>query len=259
MPPSKRRVATRSVAWRGGEVGTVADAVIVCGEVPSADGAWTRYVALLTSFGTPTVLREISNQRVVHIAASAASRHALFVTDVGEVYAYGDNAHGQTGAPAAHAVLAEPLRLELQRDFLPPLAEGERIVGGAAGTTHSMLVTSQGTVYAAGSNRHGQVRKRADAVWSRLRTRVHVVPARRPSVARGRCSGPRRVWTSRKFHPYAAWQRYARRLTSVRHGLLPVRSAGHRRARSTPCIRVRGNLPLPDHPTPACSREDHAD
>lgn len=93
--------------------------------------------------------------RVHKIGSSVSSRHVLFVSTDGEVYAYGDNSQGQCGVEAMRKVLAEPVRLA-SRDFSPPLGQDERVVDAAAGAAHSLLVTSAGNVYAAGSNAQGQ-------------------------------------------------------------------------------------------------------
>lgn len=89
------------------------------------------------------------------IGASASSQHALFLTLDGDVYVYGANGAGQCGLDA-RTVVSEPHKLDRQSDFRPPLAEGETVVHVAAGAEHSLLATSYGHVYAAGSNSHGQ-------------------------------------------------------------------------------------------------------
>lgn len=122
--------------------------MLLCGSVPAPDNTWE-------SVTTPTILRGISNVRVRKIGASVSSRHVLFVSTDGEVYAYGDNGHGQCGVDTAGKVLAEPVRLA-PRDFSPPLGQDERVVDAATGAAHSLLVTSAGNVYAAGSNAQGQ-------------------------------------------------------------------------------------------------------
>lgn len=122
--------------------------MLLCGSVPAPDNTWE-------SVTTPTILRGISNVRVQKIGASVSSRHVLFVSTNGEVYAYGDNSKGQCGVDATRKVLAEPLKL-VPRDFSPPLGQDERVVDAAAGAAHSLLVTSAGNVYAAGSNAQGQ-------------------------------------------------------------------------------------------------------
>jgi len=90
---------------------------------------------------------------------SCAAEHAFFLSVGGDVYAWGRHREGQCGvAPAAGTGtwLMDAVKLDGARDFVPPLAEGVSVYTGATGAMHSLLVTTSGALYAAGSNAQGQ-------------------------------------------------------------------------------------------------------
>lgn len=75
---------------------------------------------------------------------------------------YGSNQYGQCGvSPAAVSEhggpwLSDAVKLDRHRDFVPPLPEDVVIEAAATGAAHTLLRTSKGVVYAAGTNTHGQ-------------------------------------------------------------------------------------------------------
>jgi alpha-tubulin suppressor-like RCC1 family protein len=85
------------------------------------------------------------------IAMAAGDDHSLALTNDGRVYATGENAHGQLGLDDntyCRYIFTEVASLR---------ARGKRIIAIAAGANHSLVLDSDGRVYAAGSNEHGQL------------------------------------------------------------------------------------------------------
>ncbi|WFD34875.1 hypothetical protein MCUN1_001719 [Malassezia cuniculi] len=99
-------------------------------------------------------MRHISNVQIERVVASCSAQHALFVSTAGDIYAYGENTHGQCGV-MTNSAITEAVRLEKDA-FSPHLGSNERVVSGAVGASHTLLVTSRGSVYAAGDNSLGQ-------------------------------------------------------------------------------------------------------
>jgi hypothetical protein len=97
------------------------------------------------------------NGPVVQVAAGA--NHSLAVTSTGQLYAFGDNAYGELGnatnngnnnANPTPALVALP-------------GENGPVVQVAAGTNHSLAVTSTGQLYAFGENSFGQLGNAANS------------------------------------------------------------------------------------------------
>ena len=88
-----------------------------------------------------------SGTRVVAVAAGAS--HSLALTDEGVVYAWGNNDYGQLGDGTTTG-WSTP---EQVRGF----AEGTRFAAIAAGSYHSLALTTRGDVYAWGHNDYGQL------------------------------------------------------------------------------------------------------
>jgi hypothetical protein len=76
------------------------------------------------------------------------SCHALFLTSSGEVYAWGDNKHGQIGN-GCNDNQDTPIKVN---GF-----SGERVVMISCGGWHSMALTESGRVFSWGSNKYGQL------------------------------------------------------------------------------------------------------
>ncbi|KAE8227251.1 hypothetical protein CF319_g267 [Tilletia indica] len=107
----------------------------------------------------PHILRPLANVRMQRVITSSVSSHAVFISTTGNAYVYGRNENGQCGFPIAkHRDLFEPLPLDRQTNFSPPLPSSNLgdIVYAATGRTHTLLVTRYGAVYAAGKNDMGQ-------------------------------------------------------------------------------------------------------
>lgn len=81
-----------------------------------------------------------------HAEVSAGMAHSVFLDYDGLVYAWGDNAYGQTGATGEDHVSA-PVQVELP----------EPAKAIAAGAYHTLVLGQSGTVYALGRNAYGQV------------------------------------------------------------------------------------------------------
>ena len=79
----------------------------------------------------PTLVEGLSNKKIVHVAVGAL--HCLCVTDQGQVYAWGDNDHGQQGNGTT-AVNRKP--------SLVHNLEGMRINRVACGSSHSVAWTT---------------------------------------------------------------------------------------------------------------------
>jgi len=98
------------------------------------------------------------------IALAAGHRHTLCLSDSGNIWAWGSNAHGQLGIGGDLERCAEPR--------LVAALKGSQIVGIAAGADHSLAVTSSGEVYSWGcgdSGRLGHGTPPALKLWGKSR------------------------------------------------------------------------------------------
>lgn len=104
----------------------------------------------------PCLLEKLpSNERVWTI--SAGSRHTMFTTGSGKVYATGSNRHGQLGINATVKNVLEPHEVS-QASSTCLRCDGRcKAVQVAAGGSHSIVLRSCGSVYTAGSNAYGQL------------------------------------------------------------------------------------------------------
>jgi len=82
---------------------------------------------------------------------SSGSRHSLALDSEGRVWASGDNDHGQLGLGNDHD------QTSFQRVTIARLASGAKITSISAGEFHSLLLDSEGKVWAAGWNSEGQL------------------------------------------------------------------------------------------------------
>lgn len=83
---------------------------------------------------------------------AAGYKHALALKD-GKVYAWGDNAKGQTNVPSD---LAPPSPVTSEGVRTVPTPSANQAVAVAAGNAHSVALKSDGTVVAWGDNTYGQ-------------------------------------------------------------------------------------------------------
>jgi alpha-tubulin suppressor-like RCC1 family protein len=95
-------------------------------------------------FYTPTKISALSNRRIIDI--SCGHSHSGVVTDMGDLFCFGDNTYGQCGGEN------ESVQTPTEVDA------GENIVTGIAlGKFHSLVVTRSGKVLSFGLNKSGQL------------------------------------------------------------------------------------------------------
>ncbi|XP_039221241.1 E3 ISG15--protein ligase HERC5-like [Crotalus tigris] len=93
------------------------------------------------------LLKELTNKYIVQIACG--DHHSMALSKGGELFAWGENEHGQLGVEKKMGHVKEPQ---------PVLAlEGIPLIMIAAGSAHSMVVSIFGTVYSWGKNTFGQL------------------------------------------------------------------------------------------------------
>ena len=87
-------------------------------------------------------------------AVSAGLKHSLALSEVGEVYSFGDGHYGQLGH--AHQVM---------RHTPQPIAalQGVRVGAVSAGGQHSLVLSTAGILYSFGCGEHGQLGHGDDA------------------------------------------------------------------------------------------------
>ncbi|PXF44862.1 Protein RCC2 [Gracilariopsis chorda] len=84
------------------------------------------------------------------VFSGPTAAHAIVLDTEGIAYGLGRNEHAQLGF--------EDLRAKTTLQQLePPLKNAERIVHACCGRSHTLLVSSEGRVFAAGCNSHGQL------------------------------------------------------------------------------------------------------
>ena len=91
----------------------------------------------------------LAGKMVVGIAAGDS--HSMAVTSDGQVFTWGSNQSGQLGNNSLINA-SVPVSVDKQG-----ILEGKKVVGIAAGYSHSMVVTSDGQVFAWGSNDKGEL------------------------------------------------------------------------------------------------------
>lgn len=100
----------------------------------------------------------LQSVRMAGVAGSAFSDHAIVWTDTGVVYGYGDNRAGQCGRTGSNSARCAELQ------SVSGACIGYSITGAATGKTHTLLLTSVGTVLGCGSNAHHELGGCAAAV-----------------------------------------------------------------------------------------------
>ncbi|CAK4071729.1 unnamed protein product [Aphanomyces euteiches] len=114
-----------------------------------------------TQLALPTMLDAFRGKHVVEVAAGAM--HSLALTVDGNVYAWGNNAHGQCGMLAGLPTIQTPQ--------LVPKLMGRQIAAIACGAGHSLAVSCRGDVFSWGIGKQGQL-GHGDACESELEPRL---------------------------------------------------------------------------------------
>ncbi|XP_062430207.1 E3 ISG15--protein ligase HERC5-like [Rhea pennata] len=114
----------------------------------SSDGKLSehRATASATRFET-RLLKELGNRYIVQIACG--DHHSMALSRGGELFTWGQNAHGQLGVGGQVTCAAEPQLVE----GLKGIALAQIAAGGA----HSLVVSLSGAVYSWGKNDSGQL------------------------------------------------------------------------------------------------------
>ncbi|KIY70128.1 RCC1/BLIP-II protein [Cylindrobasidium torrendii FP15055 ss-10] len=102
----------------------------------------------------PHILRSLSNVKVVSIHTSCCSCHFVAIDIEGAAWAFGRNGSSCLGVSGVDAVNENaPLRLTAAGLGAEP---GSKIVHAACGRNHTLIVTSDGQVFSAGTNKLGE-------------------------------------------------------------------------------------------------------
>src|SRR5262249_33832092 len=88
------------------------------------------------------------------VAIAGGGSHALALRNDGTVWSWGHDGSGQLGRPATDSCSGAPCAPAAGQVQLP---SGVRAVAIAAGSSHGVVLTSSGAVFAFGSNSHGQL------------------------------------------------------------------------------------------------------
>ena len=125
----------------------------------------------------PHILRSLANIKITSIHASCSGCHCIAIDIDGAAWLFGRNSPtalgrappgAQTAPNTLPGTVSEqaPWRLTPQMLGAP---KGVTFVHAATGRAHSLIVGSNGDVWSAGSNQHGQVRwLKCYACWTRF-------------------------------------------------------------------------------------------
>ncbi|KAG9017998.1 hypothetical protein FRB90_012666 [Tulasnella sp. 427] len=103
------------------------------------------------------VLRSLSNIKITSIHASHSGCHAIALSLEGNAFLFGRNEKGALGVPASSTpAVSETEPIKVTINSLPGATHGSKIVQAACGRSHSLLVASDGQVWASGANNFGQ-------------------------------------------------------------------------------------------------------
>jgi alpha-tubulin suppressor-like RCC1 family protein len=87
-----------------------------------------------------------------HISAAKATRRVLVVTNIGQVFGAGANAHGALGlGPDAPLLVSQPVAVPLF------VSRRHTVIKVACGTQHSMFLTGEGRLFASGRATYGRL------------------------------------------------------------------------------------------------------
>ena len=93
----------------------------------------------------------LSGKTITALVSSASAAHTLALTSDGSVYAWGENAEGQLGNNST-TFASTPVAVDMTG-----VLSGKTVVAVAAGYQHSLALTSDGGLYAWGSNSVGEL------------------------------------------------------------------------------------------------------
>lgn len=96
----------------------------------------------------PALLPSLEDKSVTKLAPGPVACHVLAITSAGTCYAWGRNELGQLGLG------------DERRRNCPTLVEsmsGDKVVDAALGRNHTLVLTEDGSVFACGSNKSGQL------------------------------------------------------------------------------------------------------
>jgi len=108
----------------------------------------------LKTFEKPTPVKELDGYNI--ISAACGRNHTLFLTDLGTVYACGDNKSGQCGVGNACATILKPTRINYG---------GPSIVKIACGAEFSVILDIKGNLYTFGLPEYGQLGHNTDGKY----------------------------------------------------------------------------------------------
>lgn len=100
-------------------------------------------------FDTPKLIKGLRHVNVVQ--AAAGTKHSLFLTDGGVVYACGENKYGKLGIGPRHAkreIIAQPMQIDYN---------GAPIVQVGCGGDFSAILDIEGNLYTFGFPEYGQL------------------------------------------------------------------------------------------------------
>eukprot|EP01134_Creolimax_fragrantissima_P000182 CFRG0182T1 len=125
--------------------------VCVCNKtVYAVDQQGSSWICIPNEANSPTRL-----DTAAHVSSIACGLgHVLLLTDAGEVLALGSNRYGQVGLGYVSSEVSLPTTI--------PALEGMKMIAIAAGSWHSMALSTEGDVYTWGNASDGQLGRGAD-------------------------------------------------------------------------------------------------
>jgi len=104
----------------------------------------------------PHLLRALLNVKTVSVHASCSGCHFVALDIEGNAWLFGRNGFSALGVPSTVEYISENAPRLIKPSDLGALS-GTRFVHAACGRNHTLLVGSDGMVWAAGQNNFGQV------------------------------------------------------------------------------------------------------
>jgi len=111
------------------------------------DDLWARKMFIIKIIGGFDLIKK----GVFYTKIFSGVYHSLALNDQGQLLAWGDNTHGQTGFEKGYARQA-PYLIDI-----PGLNSEEFVTEGSCGLNHSIVLTNQGRVFVTGSNEKHQL------------------------------------------------------------------------------------------------------